>query len=166
MLAISSSPSFTRRWERNPSMESLKKLGMWPTTWTQVSVSTWEIKRAEMRVGWLGQTWGNPAPQSLQEYLPWATQGKWQAARCRLPSLETDHQKLREAETECGQPGGMHHLLDGKVLQWRTGKSSPQEPASPWTLCQPGESLLSAQLSSSLPTAQDREMWTWKWEGR
>ena len=23
----------------------------------------------------------------------------------------------REAETECDQPGGMHHPLDGKVLQ-------------------------------------------------
>ena len=32
---------------------------------------------------------------SLQEYLPWATQEKWQPARCRLPFLEMDHQKLR-----------------------------------------------------------------------
>ena len=54
-------------------------------------------------------------------------------------------------ETECGQPRDMHHPLDQKVLQWRAGKSSPQEPESPWTLCQPGKNLLSAQLSSPLP---------------
>ena len=51
MPAIVSSPNFTRRWERNPSVGSLRKLGVWSTTWTQVSVSTWGIKRAEMRVG-------------------------------------------------------------------------------------------------------------------
>lgn len=71
-----------------------------------------------------------------------------------------------EAETECGQPGGMHHPLDGKVLQWRTGKAALKSqhhlelPANQvricWVLSSPPHSL----------TAQEREMWPQKWEGR
>ena len=146
-LDDASSPNFTRRWERNPSVGSLRKFGVWPTTWTQVSVSTWEIQRAEMRVGWLGQTWGNPAPQSLQEYLPWATQEKWQTARCRLPSLEMDHQKLWGWDRVWSAKGHVSSTW------WKSSsvKSWQKQPSRARTLCQPGKNLLSAQLSSPLP---------------
>lgn len=106
-----------------------------------------------------GQRWGLAdlgklgvtCSQNLQEYLPWATQEKWQPARAGSPPWRWITNS--EAETECGQPGGMHHPLDGKVLpvkNWQTTLKSQHHlelPASQVRICW----VLSSPPTPSLP---------------